>query len=172
MKPKTRNILIVIVLLIASFGIGAAWQYNQANQARQSLAVANTDLESVRYDLGLERLESTLAMAALAAQLGNHERARQFTSQFYTDLQSSAEGAPEAAAATFRSILDGRDETITMLSRAEPAAGLELARMLNQYRQAIGRDAGGIAPMPPPAVPSPAVPDTTVPATTLPDTTT
>jgi hypothetical protein len=146
MNPKLRNALIVIVTLIVSFGIGAAWQYAQANRARTELATTTAELDAARYELSLERLQSTLALATVAAQLGNYERARQLTSDFYTGLQESTSAAPDAARSSFEQILNGRDATITRLSRGEPEAGLELARMLGTYRDALGREAVGLTP--------------------------
>lgn len=159
MSSKTRNILIVIVTLIVAFGIGAAWQFAQANRARNELANVTAELEGVRYELALEQLNSTLALATVAAQLGNYERARQLTSEFYTGLQENSPAAPDAAQATFGEILRSRDALITSLSRAQPEAGLDLARMLGRYREALGREAGGLTPMTP-TTPAPAPADT------------
>ncbi|HUF69411.1 MAG TPA: hypothetical protein VMM79_12280 [Longimicrobiales bacterium] len=147
MSPKTRNILIVIVTLVVAFGIGAAWQFTQANRARTELANTSAELDGVRYELTLERLHSTLALATVAAQLGNYEAARSMASDFYTGLQQNTGDAPEAARATFDELLRDRDATITSLSRAQPEAGLELARLLGRYRAALGRDMGGLTPV-------------------------
>lgn len=152
MSIRTRNILIVVATLIVAFGVGAAWQFAQANRARADLATIEAQLEGVRFELALEQLHSTLALATVAAQLGNYERARQLTSDFFTALQEHSASAPDAAQATFADMLGARDAVITTLSRAEPEAGLDLARMLGRYREALGRETGGLpsgaAPMP------------------------
>jgi len=161
MNPKTRNILIVIAMLVVSFGIGAAWQYAQADHARRELATTTTELETVRHDLALERLESTLALATVAAQLGNFERARQLASDFFTGLQDNGAASSDAERAAFSEMLRTRDEIITSLSRSQPEAGLNLARMLGTYRDALGQTTEGLdAPGTMPAAASPATRDT------------
>lgn len=144
MSTRTRNILIVVVTLIVAFGIGAAWQFAQANRARTELATVEAELAGVRSELALEQLHSTLALATVAAQLGNYERARELTSDFFTGLQEHNASAPEAAQATFADILRSRDLMITSLSRAQPESGLDLARMLGRYRESLGRESGGL----------------------------
>jgi hypothetical protein len=144
MSTKTRNVLIVIATLIVAFGIGAAWQFAQANRARGELATLQAEMEGVRSELALERLHSTLALATVAAQLGNYERARQLTSDFFSGLQEHSASAPMAAQTTFDGLLGSRDAMITSLSRAQPEAGLDLARMLGRYREALGRETGGL----------------------------
>ena len=144
MSTKTRNVLIVIATLIVAFGIGAAWQFAQANRARAELATLEAEMEGVRSELALERLHSTLALATVAAQLGNYERARQLTSDFFSGLQEHSASAPMAAQTTFDGLLGSRDAMITSLSRAQPEAGLDLARMLGRYREALGRETGGL----------------------------
>lgn len=161
MKPATRNILIVIVTVLVAFGIGAAWQFAQANSARRELVATEAMLEGVRHELELEKLQSTLALATAASQLGNYERARQLMSEFFNGLQTAEPSAPEAARTAFSEILASRDQTITSLSRAEPDAGLELARMIGKFREALGRESVGLSPsMPMPGTMAPAAADT------------
>jgi len=146
MSNRMKNLLVAAVAVVVAFGIGAAWQFNEANRARAQLSEVQTQLDATRLDLELERIEATLAMATIATQMGNFERARQLTSEFYTALQEQTAAAPESAQGEFREMLRARDETITLLSRAQPEAGLQMARILLQYRQALGRDAGGLTP--------------------------
>lgn len=151
MKTGARHFLFAAIAVVLAFGIGAAWQFNAANRARAELADVRTELEATRLDLVFDRLEATLAMATIASQLGNFERARQLTSEFFTGLQERSAAAPETAQSIFSEILGGRDGTITLLSRAQPEAGLELARMLSGYRRALGRDGGDLTPSGPAA---------------------
>ena len=146
MTPRTRNILITAGAVILAFGFGAAWQFSAARSARASLAEASATLAETSRELALEQLQATLAMAAIAAQLGNYERSRQLTSDFFTGLQEHATQAPAQSQSAVQQLLGERDATITLLSRASPEAGLQLARMLVRYRQALGRDAAGLAP--------------------------
>jgi hypothetical protein len=144
MSPKVRNALIITVTLIVAFGIGAAWQFAQADRARRELAEVTAELDATRHEVNLEKLQSTLALATVAAQLGNHERARQLTSDFFTGLQEVSADVSDAERAAFDRILLGRDNLITRLSRAEPEAGLELARLLGSYQGALGRQTDGL----------------------------
>jgi len=148
MNPRSRNVVLVAGSIVIAFGAGAGWQFMQARSARASLADVTERLESTSRELEFERLEAELAMATVAAQLGNYERSRQLTSEFFTSLQSHLEESPESARPTLSELLAGRDATITSLSRAQPESGLELTRLLAQYRQAMGRDAGGLAQPP------------------------
>jgi hypothetical protein len=152
MTPRSRNILIIALAVILAFGIGAAWQFTAARSARAALAETQTTLEATRQELAWEQLQATLAMAAIAAQLGNHERSRQLASDFFSGLQQHAATAPASAQSSVQQLLEARDATITLLSRASPESGLQLTRMLVQYRQALGRDAAGLSPV---ALPGP-----------------
>jgi len=144
MSPRARNVLLVLIALVMAFGIGAAWQFTAARAARAHFTDANTRLEAASRDLAFERLESALALATIAVQLGNFERGRQLASDFFTGLQEQAPNAPAAAQASLQELLQSRDAIITQLSRSEPGSGLELSRMLVRYRQALGRDAAGL----------------------------
>ena len=146
MTPRSRNILIIAGAVILAFGVGAAWQFTAARSARAALAEANATLENTDRELAWERLQATLAMAAVAAQLGNHERSRQLASDFFSGLQDQAARAPAESQSAVQQLLGERDATITLLSRASPESGLQLARMLVQYREALGRDAAGLSP--------------------------
>lgn len=144
MNPKVRNALIITAALITTFGIGAAWQFAQADRARRELSEAMAQLDTTRREVNLEKLQSTLALATVAAQLGNHERARQLTSDFFTGLQQISADVTDEERAAFDRILLVRDNLITGLSRAEPGAGLELARLLGTFRDALGRQTDGL----------------------------
>jgi hypothetical protein len=153
MSPRTRNTLLVVIAIAMAFGIGAAWQFTAARAARAQLADASARLDTANKDLAFERLESALALATIAAQLGNFERGRQLASDFFTGLQAQVPNAPADGQASLQQMLQARDATITQLSRSDPGSGLELSRMLVRYRQALGRDANGLAPAAAPAVP-------------------
>ena len=153
MKPAARNFLLVFLAVVIAFGVGAAWQFASARAARTQLETANTELATVRSQLSLEQLQTNLALATVAAQLGNFERARQLASTFFTDLQTRMTDAPEAARQSMDAILQNRDAVITQLSRSEPGSGLALTRILADLRRALGGDATGLAPGGMPAAP-------------------
>lgn len=146
MNPRVRNGLLIFLAVVVAFGIGAAWQFTSARTAREQLNTVTAERDATRAELEMQRLEATLAAAALAAQLGNYERGRQLASDFFTGLDTHQAAAPEAATAAINEIKAERDAVITLLSRSEPGSGLQLTRMLVRYRQALGHDAQGIAP--------------------------
>jgi predicted negative regulator of RcsB-dependent stress response len=146
MSPRARNILLIALGIIMAFGIGAAWQYMEARNAREQYKGAAAQLEAATREIDFERLESTLALATVAAQLGNFERGRQLASEFFTGLQEKAPNAPADAQPGLQALLQSRDAIITQLSRSDPASGLELSRRLAEYRQALGRDPAGLLP--------------------------
>jgi hypothetical protein len=146
MNTRLRNGLVVLIGVIIAFGIGAGWQFTEARRARGALGTATTELETTRLQLEQERVQNTLALAVVAAQLGNFERSRQLASDFFTTMQNSAAQLPAGARAGVDQILAQRDATITLLSRSAPESGLHLARLLSQLRQALGGNAAGLAP--------------------------
>jgi hypothetical protein len=154
MTSRQRNALIIVAAIGLAFGGGSAWQFAKARQARLERDSAQQELAAAEQQLALERLEATLAIATVAAQLGNFERGRQLASDFFTRLQESAAGAPPAASAGFAEILARRDALITALSRSEPESGLELARLLASFQGALGKEAASPAPLRPAAPPA------------------
>jgi hypothetical protein len=149
MSPRVRNALIVVVVAGLSFGGGSAWQFAKARQARQERDAATAEVTDVRRQLAMEQLEATLAVATVAAQLGNFERSRQLASDFFTRLQDQAASAPAEAGTAIAGILASRDALITALSRSQPEAGLDLARTLAAFQHALGKEATVPVPMPP-----------------------
>jgi hypothetical protein len=140
MKPELRNALIVVAAVAVAFGIGAAWQFNQARQARQALDTARQEMVVIRGERALEQLEATLALATVAAQFGDFERGRQLASDFFDLLQEHAGTAPQTARSALNEILSRRDGIITVLSRGQPESGFELASLLMALQNALGRD--------------------------------
>jgi hypothetical protein len=157
--------LIALVAAVVAFLIGFGWQYMRARGLSGGLEVAE---RSATFN----GLEGTLGAAAIEAQRGSYEIARQHASEFFSGLQSAVGAAPEAAAPVLQQMLGERDAMITTLSRSNPQAGPMLAQMFNRFRAAMGRSVGpqGTEPTTPPPVDSP-VPadsprDTTPPVTT------
>jgi hypothetical protein len=128
---------------ILGFLIGFGWQYTRA-------AGFSGDLDETRRDLAFHRLEATVAAAALEAQRGSHEVARQLASEFFTGLQQNLGDAPPRARDEFHTMLAQRDAIITTLSRGESAAGDLLARMASRFRGAL-RGPASTPPMSAPA---------------------
>ena len=98
--------------------------------------------DAVQQTLRLTQLENTLAAAAIQARRGDYEPAREAASAFYTNLRAELDRPQPVFSAPalemMRSLLGGRDQMITLLARADPAAAERLADAYVSYRQTAG----------------------------------
>lgn len=128
-KPKKRGRGLVWTLIVAAlaFGAGFGWQYYEADRVRDQL-------DATRQELAIERLRVRLGQAAIAAQAGEFEAARQQMSDFFTRLSAVADQLPDEMAAVAGEILATRDDVITGLSRANDEYAAILYDMLDRFR--------------------------------------
>lgn len=138
---KGRGLLWSFVAVVVAFGAGFGWQYYEASQVRAELADA-------QQQLMVERLRVRLGQAAMAAQTGNYESARQRMSRFFTELDGAAPTLPVPLDAIAAQMLARRDEVITGLSRANPEYADILYGMLDRFRSAAGLEEGQLGPEP------------------------
>jgi hypothetical protein len=101
------------------------------------------DLDQAKREIRRGQIENLLSAAALYARRGEYETGRQNASSFFTELQaelnkadSSVFTAPEGT--QLSSLLGGRDDVITLLSRNDPAAADRLSDMYVAYRAVTG----------------------------------
>lgn len=126
-----------LVLLIAFLlGFVPMWM-----SARSRALERDTALASLR----ISRLQNLIANAAIDARRGEYEPARQAASEFFTILQVELDrGAGsvfnDSQKEGLRPLFDGRDETITLLARSDPAAADRLADLQVRYRQTVPED--------------------------------
>lgn len=150
MTSTQKKTLFGALGILLAFGIGFGWQFQRArtigidlDNVRAALDSTRTafgqQLDSVQAALAFQQLEGALAAAAVQAQQGNYEAARQLASDFFTGLQSSIAAAPVSAQGTLHDILSRRDGTITALSRADAQSGPALAQMFVRFREALGQ---------------------------------
>ena len=125
-----KRVLLIVVAVALAFLLGAGWQFLRATRAERAL-------QGSQRELAVTRLEATLGAAAIEAQRGNYEIARQLTSDFFTRLQGALEQAPSGARDQLRAMNAQRDALITMLSRSDPESGSLLTRLFLQYRVAL-----------------------------------
>ena len=96
----------------------------------------------VQQALRITHLENALAAAAVLARRGDYEPAREAASTFYTDLRAELDRTPPGFTLSQRemmqSLLAQRDQLITLLARADPAAAERLADAYVSYRQVTG----------------------------------
>jgi len=98
--------------------------------------------DAARASLRISGLQNLIASAAIDARRGEYEPARQAASEFFTTLQAELDRIPDSVfndsqKAGLRPVFDGRDETITLLARSDPAAADRLADLYVRYRQTV-----------------------------------
>jgi len=96
--------------------------------------------DAAQHALGLVQSENTLAAAAIHARRGDYEVARAAASTFYTSLRAELDRAEPAFTAAQVALLEPlmveRDQMITLLARADPAAAERLTDAYLAYRRA------------------------------------
>jgi hypothetical protein len=99
--------------------------------------------DTAQAALRISTLQNTLASATIDARRGEYEPARQAASEFFTNLRTEIDSGlasvfNQTQQNNLRSILDVRDDTITLLARSDPASADRLVDLYNTYRQAVG----------------------------------
>lgn len=143
MTSEQRNTWVAVAGIAVAFAIGFGWQNSKARGARTELDAARQEVTALQHQQALQQLEASLAMATVAAQFGSFERGRQLASDFFARLQTMQEqegSVPTTARPALSEMLARRDGIITMLSRAQPESGFELASLLTWLQNALGRD--------------------------------
>jgi hypothetical protein len=130
-KKRGRGLLWTLIAVVIAFLAGFGWQYYEASAVR-------AELTATQQELQIERLRVWLGQAAMAAQAGEYESARQQMSGFFTRVQSLSGTLPDSVAAVTDDFLARRDEVITGLSRSNPAFAGVLYGMLERFRGAVG----------------------------------
>ncbi|HEX6124254.1 MAG TPA: hypothetical protein VFZ23_02670 [Pyrinomonadaceae bacterium] len=131
--PATLNrIAIVVIAALTGFLLGYVpmWFTSTGYQV---------DLDAMVKRLRPSVLQNDLATATINARRGEFEQARQQTSSFFTDLRAEFESGETAFAAEQRegmqSILEQRDNIITLLARNDPASADRLTDLYFSYLQ-------------------------------------
>lgn len=141
MDPRHRNALLIAAGVVLAFLVGFGWQYTRAEAVEDHL-------ETTTREATFQRLQATLAAAALDARAGAHEVARQHASRFYSGLQDALPDAPAGAAEELGAILATRDAMITSLSRSDPEVADQLHRLFLRWRLAFDEPVGPSPPGP------------------------
>jgi uncharacterized protein HemX len=96
--------------------------------------------ESDRTELRLNKVQLSLASAALDARRGEYELARQEAAAFFTalddELNKTNSGFSAEQRAALEELMRQRDELITLLARSDPASAERLANLHVAFRQA------------------------------------
>ncbi len=144
---RNQTIGLVIAGFVLAFLIGfiPSWTRVRA-QERQ--------LEEVRHELQVAQLQGRLGAALAESHRSNYERARQLMSGFFAEAQQLLPQVRDARQRQeLQTILQQRDEIITMLSRAEPESTQRLMLLYTRYFAAldpVGRQSPtALTPSPP-----------------------
>lgn len=135
-KERGRPALWGALAILIAFSAGFLWQYVEARTVRSDLAAVERELE-------MERLRVHLGQAALSAQSGDFEMARQQMSTFFKQLQESAGAMSPEVRTIADDYLNMRDEVITGLSRSNPEYAAILFGMHQRLSAAIDRSLDG-----------------------------
>lgn len=151
-RSRGRGFLWGFIAVLLAFGAGFGWQFYEATLVREELA-------RTQQELVVERLRVRLGQAAIAAQSGDYEAARQRMSDFFTRLDQIRPELPDSTAVVADQFLAMRDDVITGLSRSNPEYAGVLYGMLDRFRTAAGLSeptpipASGERPEPEPEIP-------------------
>mgnify|MGYP006299130691 CR=1 FL=1 len=132
-RKRGRGLLWGFIAVLLAFGAGFGWQFYEASMVREDLALT-------QQALSVERLRVQLGQAAISAQAGDYETARQQMSQFFTRLDQARLALPDGVASVADEFLAMRDEVITGLSRSNPEFADVLYGMLDRFRSVAGLD--------------------------------
>ena len=99
----------------------------------------SAELDRTRAELQQQQQLNSLAASAVYARRGEYETARQYASQFFTDVQAELDyGDSKILDAQERTqmpvLMANRDEVITLLSRADPASAERLSNLYVEFR--------------------------------------
>ena len=135
-NKRARRIVIYAGVLLGVFLLGLVPMWLTAR-------TRGRELEANQRTLRVSGLQNTLANAAIDARRGEYEPARQAASEFFTSLRAEIERGRDSAfnqaqVDNLRTLLNTRDDTITLLARSDPAAADRLFELYNAYRQASG----------------------------------
>jgi hypothetical protein len=131
------RIIVSVGLLILVFMLGLAPMQATSGDNSALLADPARQLHAVR-------LENTLASAAIDAQRGDYEQARQAASDFFAFLREEASKGAESAFSQLQtdgmqSLLAHRDQIITLLARGDAASAELLSGAYVSFRKVMSK---------------------------------
>jgi hypothetical protein len=135
-RTASKRWLIWPALVVAAFlaGLLPMWY---------SRYYLSQEFDKAKVDLVRQQNLNSLSAAAVYARRGEYETARQNASKFFTDMQAEMDNAASKVLTPqdrmqLPQLLASRDDIITLLSRADPAAAERLSNLYVDYRAATG----------------------------------
>ena len=134
---QIRGFIFYVVLLLLAFLLGFVPMWLKSRECASSLAEAERQLS-------LASMENSLASAAINAQRGDYETARQAASDFFTSLRTEFNSGVDSALsqaeiASLQPLLTRRDEIVTLLARGDATAADLLSDLYVSYRTIVNR---------------------------------
>jgi hypothetical protein len=134
-EKRSSRLKIYLAVLLLVFLLGFLPMFIVARRRGQERDLAQTALR-------ISNLQINLGNAIVDSRTGSFESARQGTSEFFTNLRTEVErdrGSifDQNQEAKLRSLLEERDDTITLLARSDPYSPDKLTKLYNEYREAV-----------------------------------
>jgi hypothetical protein len=134
---RLRRFIIYVALLLLAFLLGLVPMWWLNSQCSSRLAEAERQSS-------LARMENSLASAAIHAQRGDYETARQAASDFFTSLRTEFTSGVDSALspaeiASLQPLLTRRDEIVTLLARGDATSADLLSDLYASYRTTVNR---------------------------------
>ena len=134
---RVRGFIVYVALLVLAFLLGLVPMWLTSRECSSRLADAERQSSLVR-------MENSLASAAIAAQRGDYETARQAASDFFTVLRTETSDGVDSALSeaemiSLQPLLTRRDEIITLLARGEATSADLLSDLYVSYRELVNR---------------------------------
>ena len=130
-----KKVAVFVVFAVGFFLVGVIPMWINANQYAG-------EREEAQQELRLKEMENLLAAAAINADRGDYEPARQLASDFFNMLRSQiGRGLNSDLSSQQRNeletLLSQRDDVITLLARSDPASAGRLSDMYVAYRKVM-----------------------------------
>jgi hypothetical protein len=134
---RIRRFILYVALLLLAFLLGFVPMWWLNSQCSSSLAEAERQSS-------LARMENSLASAAIYAQRGDYETARQAASDFFTSLRTETNKGVDSALsqaeiASLQPLVTQRDEIITLLARGDATSADQLSDLYVSYHTIVSR---------------------------------
>jgi hypothetical protein len=131
------RLVIYVARLLLAFLLGFVPMWLKSRECSGRLAEAERQSS-------LARMVNSLASAAIHAQRGDYETARQAASDFFTSLQTEFTSGVDSALspveiASLQPLLTRRDEIVTLLARGDATAAELLSDLYVSYRELVNR---------------------------------
>ena len=131
------RLVIYVALLLLAFLLGFVPMWLKSSECSSRLAEAERQSSQAR-------MENSLASAAIHAQRGDYETARQAASDFFTSLRTEFTSGVDSALspaeiASLQPLLTRRDEIVTTLARGDATSADLLSDLYVSYRTNVNR---------------------------------